>query len=197
MRRPHARGDLRARLLKAAEQEIASSGPARASLRAIARRCGVSHQATAHHFADRAGLFTALALEGAQLMHERTREAIEGAPVEGGAQVAAAGAAYVEFALRHATLFDVMHRRELINGDDPELLAALLAQRDLIVATIATAQETGWGDRVPAEELAAISWATVHGLAVLQRDGLFAAAYPDVDLPTVLARVTHALDALT
>lgn len=196
MRRAPARGDLRARLLKAAEQEIASSGPARASLRAIARRCGVSHQATAHHFADRAGLFTALALEGAQLMHERTRAAIEGTPVEGGAQVAAAGAAYVDFALRHATLFDVMHRRELINGDDPELLAALLAQRDLIVATIAAAQETGWGDRVPAEELAAISWATVHGLAVLQRDGLFASAYPDVDLPTVLERVTHALDAL-
>ncbi len=190
-------GDLRTRLLRAAETEIATSGLARASLRAIARRCGVSHQATAHHFDDRAGLFTALALEGARLMHEKTLEAIAGAPVEGGAQVAAAGAAYVDFARRHATLFDVMHRRELINADDPELLAALMAQRDLIVATIAAAQATGWGARVPADELAALSWATVHGLAILEREGMFAVAYPDVDLSTSLQRVTHALDALT
>ena len=56
--------DLRQRLLRAAEQEIATSGPAKASLRGIARRVGVSHQATAHHFDDRAGLFTALAVEG-------------------------------------------------------------------------------------------------------------------------------------
>jgi len=196
VRRASARGDLRTRLLMAAEQEIASSGLARASLRAIARRCGVSHQATAHYFDDRAGLFTALAIEGARLMHEQTKAAIAGAPVEGGAQVAAAGAAYLEFALKHATLFDVMYRREQIHDDDPELLAALLERRDLIVATVAAAQETGWGDRVPTEELAAVSWAAVHGLAVLQRDGFFSLAYPEVETATLLAHVTHAFDSL-
>ena len=69
--------DLRARLLRAAEAEIAATGPARASLRAIARRCGVSHQATAHHFVDRAGLFTALAVEGHELLLQETQEAID------------------------------------------------------------------------------------------------------------------------
>lgn len=188
--------DLRARLLRAAEQEVATSGPARASLRAIARQCGVSHQATAHHFEDRAGLFTALAVEGFARLQERTVAAIGSAEVEGGQQVAAAGAAYVEFALRHPAHFDVMFRPELLHVDDPALVAARLQHRDLMVHTITAAQERGWGTSIPTEELATVGWAAVHGLAVLQRDQVVAAVYPEVDLDTILSRVVRALDAL-
>lgn len=189
--------DLRARLLRAAEAEIAATGPARASLRAIARRCGVSHQATAHHFADRAGLFTALAVEGQHVLLAETEEAIAGAPVEGGQQVAAAGAAYVEFSRRHAALFDLMYRPDLLHNDDEQLVAARLAQRNLMVATIAAAQERGWGTDVPTAELAALGWAAVHGLAVLQRDLVVSAVYPEVDPDSLLHRVVHVLDRLT
>jgi len=188
--------DLRARLLRAAEAEIAATGPARASLRAIARRCGVSHQATAHHFADRAGLFTALAAEGHDLLLEETREAIDGTPVEGGQQVAAAGAAYVEFSRRHAALFDLMYRPDLLRNDDEQLVAARLAQRDLMIETIAAAQARGWGTEVPTAELAALGWASVHGLAVLQRDLVVSAVYPEVDPDSILRRVVHVLDGL-
>ncbi|WP_183093482.1 TetR/AcrR family transcriptional regulator [Nocardioides stalactiti] len=189
--------DLRARLLRAAEAEIAATGPARASLRAIARRCGVSHQATAHHFADRAGLFTALAVEASDLLLAETREAIASAPVEGGQQVAAAGAAYVAFAQRHAALFDLMYRPDLLRHDDERLLVARRTHRDLMVDTIAAAQKRGWGVEVPTAELATLGWATVHGLAVLQRDSVLSAVYPDVDLDSVLRQVAHALDSLT
>lgn len=188
--------DLRARLLRAAEAEIATVGPARASLRAIARRCGVSHQATAHHFADRAGLFTALAVEGHDLLHEKTREAIDGAPVDGGQQVAAAGTAYVEFSRRHAALFDLMYRPDLLHNDDERLVAARLAQRELMLATVAAAQARGWGTDVPTAELATLGWAAVHGLAVLERDLVVSTVYPEVDLDLILRRVVHVLDAL-
>ena len=188
--------DLRRRLLAAAEEEIAASGPARASLRAIARRCGVSHQATAHHFADRAGLFTALAVEGSALLYERTVAAIEGAEVAGGQQVAAAGAAYVAFALDRPTLFDVMLRPELLHLADPALVAARERHRELVFRTIAAAQETGWSKGVATEEVATLGWATVHGLAVLQRDQVVSVVYPEVDLDTILGRVVRALDVL-
>ncbi len=193
--------DLRQRLLRAAEQEIASCGPAKASLRAIARRVGVSHQATAHHFDDRAGLFTALAVEGFELLLDRTRAAVESSGDEGaesGRQVAVAGAAYVEFALRHPTMFDVMFRPELLHADDAGLLAARRAHRDLLVATIEGAQAHGWGRDVPTEELAAVGWATVHGLAVLQRDAQLGDVLPEVlpDVPRLLERVARALEAL-
>lgn len=188
--------DLRARLLRAAEAEIAATGPARASLRAIARRCGVSHQATAHHFVDRAGLFTALAVEGHELLSSETRTAVKGAPVEGGQQVAAAGAAYVEFSRRHPALFDLMYRPDLLRNDDERLIAARLAQRDLMLETIAAAQERGWGTDVPTADLAALGWASVHGLAVLQRDEIVSVVYPEVDPDSILRRVVHVLDSL-
>ena len=189
--------DLRVRLLRAAEQEIAVCGPSGASLRAIARRVGVSHQATAHHFDDRAGLFTALALEGTHLLYDETVAAIASAPVEGGHQVAAAGAAYVSFALRRPTMFDVMYRPELLHADDPALVEASNRNRELMIDAITRAQATGWGAMLPAAEIAMLGWATVHGLAVLQRNGHAATLYPDVDTDDILSRVVHALDAIT
>ena len=198
------RTDLRQRLLRAAEQEIAACGPAKASLRAIARRVGVSHQATAHHFDDRAGLFTALAVEGFDLLLERTRTAIAevgespGADgVDAGRPVAAAGAAYVEFALRHPTMFDVMFRPELLHADDERLLAAREEHRAVLLSNIADAQARGWGVGVPTEELAVIGWATVHGIAVLERDSQLDGLLSAEELPRVLERVARALEALS
>lgn len=191
--------DLRQRILRAAEQEIASCGPAKASLRAIARRVGVSHQATAHHFDDRAGLFTALAVEGFELLLEKTTAAVEACgedDVASGAQVAASGAAYVGFAMQHPTMFDVMFRPELLHAEDPRLLDVRRLHRDLLVQVIATAQAQGWGVAVPTEELAAVGWATVHGLAVLQRDAQLTEVLPEPDLGQLLGRVARALDAL-
>lgn len=190
--------DLRQRLLRAAEQEIAANGLTKASLRAIARRVGVTHQATAHHFEDRAGLFTALAVEGFDLLLDRTRAAVEGVEIEGGRQVTASGLAYVEFALRQPTMFDVMFRPELLHTDDERLLAARTAHRDLMIELVAAAQGCGWGVAVPAEELVTIGWATVHGLAVLQRDAQLTAVDADTepDPAVLLARVARALDAL-
>lgn len=191
--------DLRQRLLRAAEQEIASCGPAKASLRAIARRVGVSHQATAHHFDDRAGLFTALAVEGFELLLESAAAAVERAEeVAGpaGAAVAASGAAYVAFAREHPTMFDVMFRPELLHTDDPRLVDARRLHRELMVQVVATAQARGWGVAVPTEELATVGWATVHGLAVLERDGQLGEVLPEVDHTELLERVARALDAL-
>lgn len=191
--------DLRQRLLRAAEQEIATCGPAKASLRAIARRVGVSHQATAHHFEDRAGLFTALAVEGFELLLEQTTAAVEGVGEEdlaAGAQVAASGAAYVRFAMKHPTMFDVMFRPELLHEWDPRLLDVRRLHRDLLVQIVAAAQARGWGAGVPTEELATVGWATVHGLAVLQRDAQLTEVLPEVDLTQLLGRVARALDAL-
>jgi AcrR family transcriptional regulator len=47
-------------LLGAARQELAEHESAAVSLRAVARRAGLSHVALNHHFADRARLLTAM-----------------------------------------------------------------------------------------------------------------------------------------
>jgi len=190
------RRDLRDRLLRAAEEGITACGPAKASLRAIARRVGVSHQATAHHFDDRAGLLTALAVEGVTLLYDRTRAAIDSVDVADGMQVIAAGAAYVEFAAAQPTMFDLMYRPELLHAEDPALVTARLKHRALMLDTIVRAQAAGWGTSVPAADLALIGWSTVHGLAVLQRDALASMLYPEVDLDSLLVRIGQVFSLL-
>ena len=194
-RRP-GHDDTRGTIREAAADLFAAEGYDRVSLRAIARRVGVSHQATAHHFEDRAGLLTALAVEGVDLLFTRTRDAIESAPVEDGGQVIAAGAAYVQFAADQPTMFDLMYRPEVLHVDDPTLITARLRHRGLMLDAIERAKAAGWGISIPAADFALIGWATVHGLAVLQRDQYAAMLYPEVDLDSVLARVGQAFSLL-
>ena len=112
-------GDLRRALLEAAAKAIGEEGPAALSLRALARRAGVSHAAPTHHFGDKAGLLTALAVEGYDLLaNELTEEwSTSHSFLE-------QGVAYVRFALNHRAHFEVMFRPDLYHAMDPEVAAA-------------------------------------------------------------------------
>ena len=90
--RGYHHGDLPRALLAAAAEAIAEFGPAALSLRDLARRAGVSHAAPTHHFGDKAGLLTALAVEGFDLL--------AAAPTAAGDDLLDVGVAYVDFAVR-------------------------------------------------------------------------------------------------
>ena len=77
--RPYHHGSLRPALLAAALAAIGDAGPTALSMRDVARRAGVSHAASAHHFGDKAGLLTALAAQGYQLLAGEL-EAAQAAP---------------------------------------------------------------------------------------------------------------------
>ena len=64
--KPYHHGDLRAAVIAAAVEEVEAVGAARLSMREIARRAGVSHAAPAHHFGDKRGIFTAIAIDAAK-----------------------------------------------------------------------------------------------------------------------------------
>ena len=67
-------GDLRRTLLAETASAIAEDGVAKLSMRALAKRAGVSNAAPAYHFGDKSGLLTALAAEG----FDRLAEAMSG-----------------------------------------------------------------------------------------------------------------------
>ena len=159
--RPYHHGDLRPALLRAAVEAIGHAGPAATSLREVARRAGVSHAAAAYHFGDKAGLLTALAVEGYHLLAEELRGAREAGFLE-------VGVAYVRFAVRHRAHFEVMYRPELYRPDDPEIRRARAATAVLLYGT----------DRPDAGQLAAgaAAWSLVHGLATLWLNGNLPAA---------------------
>ncbi|SHG76406.1 transcriptional regulator, TetR family [Jatrophihabitans endophyticus] len=131
-------------------------------MREIARRAGVSHAAPAHHFVDKAGIFTAIATEGFRLAVE------EIGPVASGADgFLRGGEAYVAFALTHPGHFEVMFRPGLYHGDDPDLVAA----RDAAFAVLhgsALAQQPGVAaDSAEALGLVLAGWSLSHGFATL------------------------------
>jgi AcrR family transcriptional regulator len=170
-RRPYHHADLKPALLAAARRVLEREGPDRLSLRELARRAGVSHNAPYRHFRDRTALLAALAAEGFEQLTARMRAAAAGAPAA--RRLDAIGAAYVRFALDEPGLFRLMFGGRLAVKDHPDLAAA--AERAYAVL----AGETGAAGTPAPRAIAA--WATVHGLAHLLLDGQIASASGDRD----------------
>jgi len=107
-------GDLRTALLQAAGRALEKDGPDAISLRELARRADVSHNAPYRHFPDRRALLDALAEDGfAQLARD-----LLGKPWREQA------VAYVRFALANPERFRLMFARpvpaalrRLVEGD--------------------------------------------------------------------------------
>src|SRR5699024_12524334 len=78
-------GNLPEQLLTEAAAMAAEVAPARITLRELARRAGVSHSATVHHFKTRRGLLTALAISGFQSVTGRLQVRGQGIHARGGA----------------------------------------------------------------------------------------------------------------
>ena len=166
---PYHHGDLRRTLLDASLALLEEEGLAALSLREVARRAGVTHQAPYHHFADRAALLGALAEEGFALLFEAMRAEQDRAHRAPGAQLAAAGRGYVQFALGHPAHFRLMFRPELSEGGPAPASGA--PAYDLLVGAVRAAQESGEAPRKDAETQVALCWSAAHGLASLLLDG--------------------------
>lgn len=187
---PPARPDVREALLAAARTELVEHGRAAISLRAVARRAGLSHASPKYHFGDRSGLLTAIAAEG---FHALARQLSKVHESDARHQLAALGRAYIDFGLSHRALFELMFAPSELHATDPQLIAAQKQAIDAL--TTAVSRLTG-DDATPpgTPNLALISWALVHGLVVLARDGaLQAAATPQA---ASAAELAHALTDL-
>jgi AcrR family transcriptional regulator len=156
--RPYHHGDLRPALLRAAAGTIDEVGAAAMSVREVARRAGVSHTAATYHFGDRAGLLTALAAEGYQLLGE----ALAAARHEHGSFLEV-GVAYVRFAVAHRAHFEVMFQPGMLRPDDSALQDAKRRTAALLYGT------TDADDQQVVAGVAA--WSLVHGLATLWLNG--------------------------
>jgi AcrR family transcriptional regulator len=181
---PAARPRVRDALLAAARAELVEHGRAAISLRAVARRAGLSHASPKYHFGDRSGLLTAIATEGFHALAGRLSEVHESDTQQ---QLAVLGHAYIDFGLSHPALFELMFAPNELHATDPELIAA--QQQAIRALTTAVSQLAGI-DTTPSDtpELALISWALVHGLVVLARDGaLQPTATPQATNATELA----------
>src|SRR6202140_2872056 len=117
-------GDLRAALVRAAIELLDERGETELSLRAVARRAGVSPAAPYRHYADREALVSAVAAVGYRELAGRLAAAHPSPSSP--AQLASVAVAYVEFALDRPALFRIMFG-EPCDRDNDERVAATAA----------------------------------------------------------------------
>lgn len=146
---------------------LAEDGSSALSLRAVARRAGVSHNAPYHHFGDRQGLLKSIAARGLRdlLAAMVTARDAASTPRE---RLLAASVAYVDFANDHRPLFEVIFDPEICNPQEPNAVTGPLveANDEFLAATVRAALPHETPDNEVRTTAAAL-WGAVHGLAVL------------------------------
>jgi AcrR family transcriptional regulator len=164
-------GDLAAACVHAAMELLEENGgTAGLSLRAVARRAGVSPGAPYRHYADRDALISAVAAVGYREL-AGCMAAAHAAPTTPD-DLVAIGIAYVEFALRRPALFQLMFGAPC-DRENAERVAATTAVGELVRGGVRAS--------FPDSDVEAMSnavWSLVHGLAFLHLDGKFDASEP-------------------
>jgi AcrR family transcriptional regulator len=177
-------GDLRAACVRAAVELLEEGGQSALSLRAVARRAGVSTAAPYRHYADREALVSAVAAVGYRDLAVRLAAAHPAPSTP--QQLAQVAVAYVRFALERPALFRIMFG-EPCDRDNEERVAATAAV-SVYVREIVARSFPG----ADAEALGTAIWALVHGLAFLYLDGKLDSSSPAL----VAERVTAAIEAV-
>jgi AcrR family transcriptional regulator len=159
-------GNLRPVLLDASLKLIAEVGLAAFTLREVARRAGVSHNAPYRHFRSKEELIAALAAEGFDRLAQAMREAmVHGEdPLE---KFRNSGFAYIECALKWPQHFTVMFEAPLDLASYPETATAAERAFQTLGDAVATCQAEGLlppGNHLP---VALAAWSLVHGIAKL------------------------------
>jgi AcrR family transcriptional regulator len=155
-------GDLRRALLDDACEILEAEGPEGLSLRSVAARSGVSHNAPYRHFRDRSALLSAVAERGFQDLTEKMM--LAAGDQEPLSQIAEA---YLTFAKARPQMYRLMFASEAVRaapGPDPQLRATSKLTFDAVRAAV---NESLREHHINSDGVAAMVWAPLHGLALL------------------------------
>ncbi|MEL6348677.1 MAG: TetR/AcrR family transcriptional regulator [Myxococcota bacterium] len=183
-------GNLRAALLEAALGEIADGRAEKLSLRAVARRAGVSAGAPYHHFSDKRALLAAVAREGfSQLVAAQDALAVP----DPERHLFAMASTYVRFAAAHATHYRVMFgvRADEVEGPEGEALAQA-AQGAFGRLCSAIGAVSPALDAAEVRHRGVLVWSLAHGSVQVIVDGLSGRLAPELSVSELADRVATA-----
>jgi AcrR family transcriptional regulator len=177
--RPYHHGDLRRAIVKAALEILRETQSLEFSLRELARRAGVSHNAPYKHFADKRELLAAVSAAGFEVLTKRMAREIAGfrSPRE---QLFAMLRAYIDHGVENPALYSLMFGGylggpersrpaiELVEAEKTKVLLSGVIVAGGLGRTIADGARN---ERKVAGAILAC-WSLVHGLTLLLADGL-------------------------
>ena len=160
-------GNLREALLEIAHTLIESEGVKAITLRRIAKEAGVSQNAPYSHFADKAALLDALAVDGFKDLIACMMKASKSAMTPAD-HLQAIGTGYVNYALSHPELFHLMFNlRQSEKPASTALQEASSKSFQILRNAVINVQEAESPDREGSLIATISAWSIVHGLSVL------------------------------
>jgi AcrR family transcriptional regulator len=173
--KPYHHGDLRRVLIDAALQLVNEGGADAVSVREAARRAGVSPGAPFRHFPSRDALIQAVAEEAQRRFRAEIEQALMEAPADDPlGRFRCIGLAYLRWAMRNPTHFEIISSRRLFDHDRADGVsqdnAALI---DLTELTLAEAFAGGQLRSADLKRVQIAGRALVYGFARMNIDGHF------------------------
>lgn len=159
-------GDLKRTLIEVADIELAQHGYEGLSLRAVAKRAGVSHTAPYRHFSDKSELLTSLVIHSYQKLLSHLEEVEWRFPDDLHGQLRAFAYTFIDIVTRNPRKAQYMFSRPMADADAD---AALAEVKNQIISTLndlcRAAQERG--EIKQAKTIATTFWSVLVGLGVL------------------------------
>ncbi len=163
--------DLRERVLRASVELIDEEGLESLSMREVARRAGVSHQAPYHYFEDREAILAAIAERGFELLTQALVDARSKARSATDALERSA-IAYVRLACEKPAYFRIMFRPELVKvANHHEADCSANNSFAHLCELVEDCMKAGLPKDFSVETVIALLWSVVHGFASLLIDG--------------------------
>lgn len=163
----YEKGGLRNALVEEGRKMFEENGATELSLRALARRLGVSEAAPSRHFTGKEELLAAIAVSGFVELAEQ-RKGIAAQDLPPFAMAREMMLSYVRYAQAHSGLFDLMTGprllREFVRGDVEA--TSNISYSFFAESVFSLARESGW----PEEQMHYLShaaWSMEHGVAAL------------------------------
>jgi len=162
-KRSYHHGNLKSALLDAGVALVGEVGPQGFTIREVARRAGVSHNAPYRHFRNKDELLEAIAVEGFERLTIAMRKrSLAGATAAD--RLRLCGYAYVDFALRwpqHFLVMFDMRERGTVGENAFQTLLQFIVE----------SQKEGALPEGDPHPLALMAWSLVHGIAKLAISG--------------------------
>ena len=169
-KRPYHRVNLKPSLLDSAVALMGEVGPQAFTLREVARRAGVSHNAPYRHFRDKGDLLAAVAAQGFDRLTEQMKKAMSKGRTAA-ERLSLAGRGYVQFALDCPQHILVMFETPVPGEERKEYTESAQRAFQTLLDAIAAVQAEGDLPKGDPQTFAVTAWSGVHGLAKLAIGG--------------------------
>ena len=176
---PYHHGDLQASLLTTAMKMINKNGLESLSLRKLAENVGVSRTATYHHFKDKNNLLCSIAARGFIQWRERSDAIFQNSALTNHEKYRQFVYAYVHFATQNPALYELMFGRTLWKSDQSTQVLQKVAHPSFqyqLEMTKIWQQQGLLNNKEDTLRVTQVTWATLHGIAHLLIDGIYANA---------------------